>query len=510
MNSQSEVEKREELALEEQRKLERLKKQLSSLSDTSLLEKVTAGSKNSQAVQKKAIPDSTVINLRSVGVDVPPPPGSHKLDVRSSFADVCGDVAFVDDLTDSEIATDSELAPEEADELHPKDLFSRVTLRDEAWSINRPVSAIRFHTKHADVLLSAHANSTVETANRTGVVNVWGLEGGDSRLQRTLLANTSVTALVLPSISATTVIGATDSGELLGWDLRQKASTPCQRSGANTTDVYSGHAHSPVYSLEPASTKGEFVSASADGTVCIWSISKFDMPITKFQVRNDISATLQVSALGVPPSSKKLLVKSSQYYFAGSEDGNLYRYEQKEGQNWVVTRTVEAHYAPVTGVSVHPTSRKWALVNDIVLSSSMDWTVKLCNMGTSGKYNTQQMMRKYTVGTPGIIYDVQWSPKHPCVFAVADEAGGVSLLDVERSYLSAKVPVCRHTFQQPNTGMDSTPPISRIQWSKDGGMISAGDTAGSVSVWRCSEKLADPSTKEWDRITDFLKRSDDN
>ncbi len=509
MNTQSEVEKREVLALEEQRNLERLKRQLGNVADISLLEKVTAGSKVVSSAEKKPVLDSAVVNLRSVGFDIAPPRTSRKPDLRPSFADVCGDTAFVDELTDSEIATDSELAPEEADELHSKDLFSRVTLSDEAWSINRPVSAIRFHAKHADILLSAHESSTVSTTNRTGVVNVWGLEGGDSRLQRTLLANSSVTALVLPTISSTTVIGATEAGELLGWDLRQKASTPCQRSGASSSDVQFGHARSSVYSLELASAKGELISASSNGTVCIWSVSKFDVPITKFQVRNDISAALRVTALGVPSGSKKLLVKSSQYYFAGGEDGNLYRYEQ-QGQNWGVARTENAHYAPVTSVSVHPTSRKWALVNDIVLSSSMDWTVKLCNMGTSGKQNAPQLMRNYTVGTPGIIYDVQWSPKHPCVFAVADEAGCISLLDVERSYLSAKVPVCRHTFQQSSAGLGTTPPINRIQWNKDGSMISGGDTAGSVSVWRCSEKLADPSTKEWDRITDFLKRKDDN
>ncbi len=197
--------------------------------------------------------------------------------------------------------------------------------------------------------------------------------------------------------------------------------------------------------------------------------------------------------------------KSSQYLFAGGEDGGVYRFENQSG-SWGLGCEIGAHKAPVTSMSVHPTSRKWPQLSDIVLSASMDWSIQLCNLGQGSISGSP---KTYSLGMPGIISDVRWSPVHPCIFATGDETGGVSLFDAERSYVDIGPPSCRHTFKESGISASATTSsITRLQWSKDGRQLSAGDIEGSVSVWRCSENVADSSSQQWERMSDFLKRSD--
>eukprot|EP00171_Calliarthron_tuberculosum_P022527 IDg22527t1 len=255
-----------------------------------------------------------------------------------------------------------------------------------------------------------------------------------------------MTSLALPSLSPTTVIGGTQAGDVLAWDLRAKASIPIHRAGSVSMDPNFSHNFSLVFSLEMAAgNTAVLVSASANGSVCIWSLSNLDSPLTQFQ----------------------------------------------------------AHRAPVTSLSVHPTSRKWPMISDLVLSASMDWSMRLCSLGAA---SADAPAKEFNIGMPAIVADVKWSPVHPCIFATGDEAGGVSLFDVERSYMSTGPPSCRHTFKESGSRISATPSINRVQWSKDGRQLSAGDIQGSVSVWRCSDKLVDSSSQEWERLSDFMKQ----
>lgn len=522
MDLDHELLRREAQIEEEEAELERLKRVISESRELALNNKLTEEAFVHIDSARSVQPLSTVNNLRTAIVNVPPPSANNLFSTRRTkalkkFSYVHGDasIAFdddpltVDDEDDTlDTTTDSGIMSEDVAEISPKELGSRVTLRDERWSMNRPVNALRFQQKHDDVLLSAHGSSSTATKSKTGVVNVWGLDGGHSRLQRTLIANASMTSLALPSLSPTTVIGGTQAGDVLAWDLRAKSSIPIHRAGSVSQDPNFSHNCSPVYSLEMAAgNKAELVSASANGTVCIWSLSNLDSPLTKFQVRNkSLTGTIRVTAIEVP-AAKKFMgsgrdKKSSQHLFAGSEDGSVYRFENNGG-SWGLGRDIQAHKAPITSLSVHPTSRKWPMISDLVLSASMDWTMKLCSLGAA---NIDVPAKEFSIGMPAIVTDVKWSPIHPCIFATGDEAGGVALLDAERSYMSTAPPSCRHTFKEYGSRISPTPSISRVQWSKDGRQLSAGDIEGSVSVWRCSEKLVDSSSQEWERLSDFMKQ----
>ena len=107
----------------------------------------------------------------------------------------------------------------------------------------------------------------------------------------------------------------------------------------------------------------------------------------------------------------------------------------KEQQNWLV---YQGHQAPVTKIALHPGksmvegkgSNKSMMtdMSELMLSASMDWTVKLWYAKNEEKRTpifTFESSQEY-------VYDVQWSPVHPSVFAQVDGDGFVDIWDINR------------------------------------------------------------------------------
>jgi len=84
----------------------------------------------------------------------------------------------------------------------------------------------------------------------------------------------------------------------------------------------------------------------------------------------------------------------------------------------------------VTKVDIHPgTSQKGEygnIMDNLFLTSSQDWTVKLWNAN-----NTEEPIFTFESGEDAI-YDVQWSPVHPCIFACVDEEGHIDIWDIQK------------------------------------------------------------------------------
>lgn len=485
MDLEEELARREALVAEEEAQLQRLRHSIAIAEQVPLSEKLKSHTLNHHAIQ----PLTTVNNLRTTVVDIPPSSSESTIVRRNR--------------TQHPIKPDDPYAAEDSDELESitdggisefsaNELSNRVTLHDEKWSVGRSVNALRFHAKRRDVLLSAHG---AKQGGQGGVVNVWAVDGAHSSHQRALFANTEVTALAMPPLSPTTVLGGTSIGAVLTWDLRARATTPVQYGAAVL-------GRAPVTALEMARNKPEFACSTADGTISIWSLSKLDAPTSKFQIRSkSLVDTIRVTALEIPVV-KKLMAQGaarSQSLFAGGEDGAVYRFDCNSVGSWVLGKELKAHRGPVSAISVHPSSRKWPTISELVLSASMDWSIQL-----SGFAKNEVVPKKFNLGRPAIVNDVKWSPVHPSIFATADEAGGVALFDVERSYLDAGTPFSRHTFKDAVSGFTATPSVNRIQWSKDGRQLAAGDIEGSVSVWKCSDKLLDASKGEWLRLSNFI------
>ena len=91
----------------------------------------------------------------------------------------------------------------------------------------------------------------------------------------------------------------------------------------------------------------------------------------------------------------------------------------------------------------------------------MDWTVRLWN---PKKYN--RSIRTFE-SAEDYIYDVQWSPTHPSIFASCDGEGNIDIWDIVKDI---EAPFLKHKAE--------ISAIHKLKWDNDGRKILTGNSAG--------------------------------
>jgi dynein intermediate chain len=126
-----------------------------------------------------------------------------------------------------------------------------------------------------------------QPGSAAGVVCVWSL-AVPTRPEFTFTATSPVLSALFHSQDQHLVVGGCYSGQVLLWDMRAK-SLPVQRSNL----AGRGHKH-PVFCMADADPAGaattsgtgshEIISASTDGMVCQWDLSRLSDPISASSV----------------------------------------------------------------------------------------------------------------------------------------------------------------------------------------------------------------------------------
>ena len=114
------------------------------------------------------------------------------------------------------------------------------------------------------------------------------------------------------------VIGATKSGYIVQWNIREKQ-TPVQKS----TLAQDGH-NLPIHSLAIIGTQNahNIVSISVDGKLCLWhfgelSNPKISFPMFPLPTGNNEEKVKTVSTMEFPE-------EGTDKFYIGSEDYNIY------------------------------------------------------------------------------------------------------------------------------------------------------------------------------------------
>ena len=107
------------------------------------------------------------------------------------------------------------------------------------------------------------------------------------------------------------------------------------------------------------------------------------------------------------------------------------------------------------------------------------------------------------------MYDVQWSPVHPTVFAAVDGDGYVDIWDIAKDTES---PIARKkAFETTNTGaykdFDDTKALSCCKWSRYGRRLAIGNSDGYISIWQCEKELYMPKQSDFDFVEEMLKNN---
>jgi dynein intermediate chain, cytosolic len=273
-----------------------------------------------------------------------------------------------------------------------------------------------------------------------------------------------------------------------------------------------GHAH-PVYSIDIVGTQNanNIISCSTDGVVCAWSVDMLAQPQEYLELTNPHPVkTDEVSptCAGFPPSDPTS-------FLIGTEEGTMYpchRYDRAGARAGVdQDLRYKGHTAPVMSLNFH-SARGPVDLSDLVLTSSLDWTVKLWKVrpfgssratGTSnGKFNVDDIITENIscvteFPREDVVYDARWAPQRPGVFSLVDGAGNVEVWDL---LVDTEIPVAKATpSSQRNaafTGGYGLRSLNKVAWDeKDGKRLAVGGAAGVVTAFEVGNELAGEGVK---------------
>ncbi|KAK9449733.1 WD40-repeat-containing domain protein [Limtongia smithiae] len=412
----------------------------------------------------------------------------------------------------------------------------------QTWSASRAITSIDWSSEFSELVLTSYAKNPSSSRESLGIVQVWNMHLSD-RAEYIFHAQSDILTAKFSPFHPNLIVGGCYNGQILVWDTRSKAPDPVQRSPQNGA----GHTH-PIYSLTFLGTQNAhgLLSSSTDGRVCY---STLDM----------LARPSEINDLKLPPPSRTedlaptvLGVSSSadtSFFLAGSEDGNIYTYNRsarmgaQAGLN--INSTYRGHFAPVTGLSFHPANGLFDL-SDLVLSCSLDWTIKLWQVAQPATATTSASSQASSgallsssatssaapsatstgiaplidIPVEDAVYDVAWSPIKSGVFASAGCAGTLDVWDLA---LEQEVPMAS---ERPTPYLDPTkaarsspqgatitaptgPPrvaLNKVAWSHDGKRIATGGLSSVVNVFDVGSELALPRADEWKDMRNLIMK----
>lgn len=381
---------------------------------------------------------------------------------------------------------------------------------DERWSKKRMISAIDFSPKFPELVLAAYTKNPSAPHDPDGLVQVWNMHLHD-RPEFVFHAQSDVLTAKFSPFHPNLIVGGAYSGQVLLWDTRAK-SAPVQK----TPLTGSGHTH-PVYSIDIVGTQNanNIISCSTDGVVCGWTVDMLAQP----QEHLTLTTPPPAKTEDLSPTCMAFPQTDPTYFLVGSEEGTIFpchRYDRAGAKAGVDQRvSYRGHAAPVMSMSFHP-ARGPVDLGDLVLTSSLDWSVKLWKVRAPAATSTTAIMggEGHTV-TPlldlsreDVVYDAAWSPVKPGVFALVDGAGTVEIWDLTQD---TEVPA---TWAQPTPRKGGRSAISkslnRVAWEEtEGRRLAVGGIDGVVTVFEVGPDLGGKEgarSEEWSSVKKLVAR----
>ena len=332
----------------------------------------------------------------------------------------------------------------------------------------RLVTDVEWMSKHSDLLLVSYDKGENNSGEPEGLVNVWATTLR-TRPECSLVCQSEVTKIISHPYRPNEVIGGTYSGYVVLWDIRAKR-TPVMKTQL-TAETHSY----PIYSLAIIGTEkaNTIISVSNNGRFCAWPMAMFTSPQRSFDLKHT-TREVCVTCMGFPQ-------EESNDFYVGAEDNSLYYGQihytnelQKETSG--VIESFQGHCAPLTSMSLHPAPKTWNKGHEyshILLTSSMDWSVKLWNpkMGKSPPIASFEASQDY-------VFDVKWSPIHPGVFASCDAEGYVDVWNLNTDIENPTI------HYRKNNEV-----VHRIDWSADRKRNVSGEANGIVNVYNIDKEV---------------------
>ena len=367
-------------------------------------------------------------------------------------------------------------------------LVSEHIFFDKRWSANRAVADIDWNHHYKELVLVAMApvhsglqgsqaaspamrmgnndimSSTPRSASAVtgsimhdpdGVVLLWSLHRPKTP-EFVFNCQSPVTCALFDRFSNNFVLGATYSGQIVLWDMRA-SSRPVQSSPLSTDC----HTH-PVFCANIVGTPNshEVVTVSTDGRLCTWNLGQLDQPAETVSLMHD-NKDLAITAMSFPSSG------DSNTFCAGGEDGCVYLSQVHSNKSQAGAKRHPGHHGPITGLDFGTGPNG----EDVMLTSSMDWTVKLWSHRPGDVRNPLQVVQTFSGGRD-CVYDARWCPGRPNTFCTIGGEGTLALWDIERDTEAA--------IYEKRLGEA----LNKARWSEGGERIAIGGVSGKLQLFR--------------------------
>ncbi|KAI1260087.1 cytoplasmic dynein-like protein 1 intermediate chain 2 [Xylariaceae sp. FL1019] len=379
---------------------------------------------------------------------------------------------------------------------------------DDRWSKKRMVSSIDFSSKYPELVLASYTKNPAAPHDPDGIVQVWN-QHLHARPEFLFHAQSDILTAKFSPFHPNLIIGGTYSGQVLLWDTRAKMA-PVQK----TPLTGSGHSH-PVYSVDIVGTQNanNIISVSTDGALCVWSVDMLSQPQESLALTTPPPNKFEDLA----PTTLAFPQADPTYFLLGSEEGPIYpchRYDRAGAKAGVDSRAAyRGHAAPVMSVDFHP-ARGPVDLGDLVLSCSLDWSVKLWKVRAPAATSTIVE----TAGTSipplldfvreDVIYDVAWSPVRPGVFALVDGAGSLELWDIT---VETEIPVAKISPSPRKDGRQLlSKSLNKVAWeTAEGKRLATGGIDAVVTVFEVGPDLGGKESvrnDEWTSVKKLVAR----
>uniref|UniRef100_A0A3Q3VSG8 Uncharacterized protein n=1 Tax=Mola mola TaxID=94237 RepID=A0A3Q3VSG8_MOLML len=307
---------------------------------------------------------------------------------------------------------------------------------------------------------------------------------------------TAVTALCCHPNQPALFAGGLYSGEVVVWDTSCAEAPMLVQSGMSAD----GH-REPVYEVEwvPLQKKGEFglLSACSGGRVLLWTLDSDQGRL----VLNASYALVQQQVLRACPSGRRprgsstvgvtsmaLSPWDSDTFLVGSEGGLLLRCSfssmtpaavPSEGQS-VTPRAPAVFSFRLSSGPIHS-----------IHCSPFHRNLFVCT-GTDGLAHVHSLLQSNPLLSVRIsescVFEVQWSPTRPLVFAAATAQGEVQIYDLGRRSLRPAA-----TIEQGGAGTAATCLAFNRQIPH---LLAVGKSDATVGVWQLSTDLTEQNPRE--------------
>ncbi|SBS83838.1 cytoplasmic dynein intermediate chain, putative [Plasmodium ovale curtisi] len=334
----------------------------------------------------------------------------------------------------------------------------------------RPITDVKTSNIYSELFLASYGLS--ETSNYTdpdGYVLVWNTTM-NGRPEYVFTSQPAVCTTLFSKFNPHVIIGGTYTGNVILWDIRAS-----QKPVQKTYLTSQGHLH-PIYCAEIIGTQNahNLITADTDGRLCNWSLNMLTYPSDTVDLKR---ANKEVSCCCLSFQEGEINT-----LYGGADDGSLFQ-AQIHGNKVGITEFYNIHHGPLTATQFHPLIEGMNDHNDLILTSSVDWTCKLLSIkDPKNPLFTFDAFDDY-------LMDAKWNPVHPGIFAACSSNGNIKLwnlsYDIECSYFETSV-------QAKST--------NKIAWSYEGKKLIAADSDGTLTLWNTSSEIYQPRPEE---ITKF-------